>query len=138
MRPLSLFARRGVDAVSLRDIAAAADVHLALIGRYIGSRDELVRAVFDDLSDQLASTVLEHPLSGQGFEADTVMGKWVRMAAALAIAASRSWVAAGSTRCLRWPRRSSRAMGLIPGGACCARRRSSLRRWAGGSSRTIS
>ena len=40
----------------------------------------------EDLSDQLARMVLDNPLSGQGFEADTVMGKWVRMAAALSIA----------------------------------------------------
>jgi hypothetical protein len=32
--------------VSLRDIVAAADVHLSLIGRYIGRRDELVAEVF--------------------------------------------------------------------------------------------
>ena len=85
----SLFARRGVDAVSLREIAAVADVHVALIGRYIGNRDALVLAVFDDLSDQLALEVLEHPLSGQGFEVDTVMGKWVRIAGALAIGGNR-------------------------------------------------
>jgi len=82
----ALFARRGVDAVSLRDIAAEADVHLSLIGRYVGTRDELVLAVFDDLSDQLARAVLDHPLERQGFEADTVMGKWVRIASALVIA----------------------------------------------------
>ena len=81
-----LFAQRGVDAVSLRDIAAEADVHFALIRRYIGNRDDLVDAVFDDLSDQLAQVVLENPLSGQGYEADTVMGKWVRLAGALTIA----------------------------------------------------
>lgn len=81
----SLFAERGVDRVALREIAAAADVHPALIGRYIGSRDELVVAVFDDLSAQLASAVLEHPLSGQGFGPDTVMGKWTRLAGALVI-----------------------------------------------------
>jgi len=56
-----LFARRGVDAVSLRDIAAEADVHLALIGRYMSDRDDLVHAVFGDLSGQLARTVLENP-----------------------------------------------------------------------------
>ena len=33
----TLFALRGVDAVSLRDIAAAADVHLALIRLYVGT-----------------------------------------------------------------------------------------------------
>jgi TetR/AcrR family transcriptional regulator, repressor for neighboring sulfatase len=80
-----LFALRGVDAVSLRDIAAAADVHLSLIRRYIGSRDDLVAAVFHHASDQLALAVEENPLSGQGFSADTVMGKWVRIAAALVI-----------------------------------------------------
>jgi AcrR family transcriptional regulator len=81
-----LFAQRGVDAVSLRDIANEADVHFALIRRYIGNRDELVLAVFDDLSDQLARAVLENPLSGQGCDVDTVMGKWVRIAGAFTIA----------------------------------------------------
>ena len=75
----SLFAERGVDRVSLRDVSAAADVHLALIQRYIGSRDELVHAVFEDLSGQLAGEVLAHPLEMQGFDVDTVMGKWVRV-----------------------------------------------------------
>lgn len=81
----SLFAHRGLDRVSLRDIAASARVHPALIARYIGGRDDLVRAVFEDLSAQLASAVLTHPLSGQGFGPDTVMGKWTRLAGALAI-----------------------------------------------------
>ncbi len=71
--------------MSLRDIAAEADVHLSLIRRYIGTRDELVLAVFDDLSEQLAAAVLAHPLEMQGFETDTVMGKWVRVASALMI-----------------------------------------------------
>ena len=37
------------------------------------------------VSDQLARAIEENPFSGQGFSADTVMGKWVRIAAALAI-----------------------------------------------------
>jgi TetR/AcrR family transcriptional regulator, regulator of cefoperazone and chloramphenicol sensitivity len=49
----ALFAQRGVDAVSLRDIAAAADVHVSLISRYVGPRDELVAEVFRHVSDQL-------------------------------------------------------------------------------------
>jgi AcrR family transcriptional regulator len=81
----ALFALHGVDAVSLRDIAAAADVHVSLIGRYIGRREDLVVEVFHHVSDQLAQAVEEHPLSGQGFSPDTVMGKWVRIAAALVI-----------------------------------------------------
>jgi AcrR family transcriptional regulator len=82
----TLFALRGVDAVSLRDIAAAADVHLELIRLYVGTREKLELAVFDYLSDQVARAVAENPLSGQGFEPDTVMGKWVRVVGALAIA----------------------------------------------------
>jgi AcrR family transcriptional regulator len=81
----ALFALHGVDAVSLRDIAAAASVNLSLIGRYIGRRDERVAEVFGHVSDQLAQVVEENPLSGQGFSPDTVMGKWVRIAAALVI-----------------------------------------------------
>ena len=82
----TLFALRGIDAVSLRDIAAKAGVHLALIRRYVGTREQLVLAVFDYLSDQVARVVVENPLSGQGFEPDTVMGRWVRVAGALVIA----------------------------------------------------
>jgi TetR/AcrR family transcriptional regulator, repressor for neighboring sulfatase len=81
----ALFAVHGIDAVSLRDIAAAADVNLSLTGRYTGRRDELVAAMFGHVCDQLAGAVEENPLSGQGFSPDTVMGKWVRIAAALVI-----------------------------------------------------
>lgn len=81
----SLFALRGIDGVSLRDVAAAADVNLALIRRYVGSRDALIDAVFAHVSEQLAEAVGEHPLAGQGHAPDTVMGKWVRIGAALAI-----------------------------------------------------
>ena len=81
----SLFARRGVDGVSLRDIAAEANVNLTLIRRYIGSRDDLIAAVFAHVSEQLAADVADHPLAGQGHGPDTVMGRWVRIGAALAI-----------------------------------------------------
>jgi AcrR family transcriptional regulator len=82
----TLFALHGVDAVSLRDIAARADVNLSLIRRYVGTREELVLAVFAYLSDQVARAVAENPMSGQGFEPDTVMGQWTRVAGALVIA----------------------------------------------------
>jgi TetR/AcrR family transcriptional regulator, repressor for neighboring sulfatase len=85
----TLFAERGVDAVSLRDIAVEADIHVALIPRYIGSREQLVREVFDDLSEQLAEAVTGNPLSGQGFGTDTVMGRWTRVAGALALGGRR-------------------------------------------------
>lgn len=85
----ALFATRGVDGVSLRDVASSAGVNLALIQRYVGSRDELVEAVFDHVSDKLAESVEQHPLDGQGFGPDTVMGQWVRIAASLAISGRR-------------------------------------------------
>jgi len=85
----TLFATRGVDAVSLRDVAGAAGVNLALIRRYVGTREQLVTAVFAHVSDQVARAVEEHPLEGQGFTPDTPMGKWVRIAAGLAISGRR-------------------------------------------------
>jgi AcrR family transcriptional regulator len=74
-----LYVRRGLHRVSLREVAAAANVHPNLIRRYVGTRDDLVMAVFDDLSSQLAELVLDNPLGGQGHGPDTVMGKWTRM-----------------------------------------------------------
>ena len=88
----SLFAERGIDRVSVREIANRADVHVALIRRYIGTREELVIEVFEDLSGQLAQLVAEHPLSGQAHGPATVMGKWVRVASSLVIS-GRSLVA---------------------------------------------
>jgi AcrR family transcriptional regulator len=41
----TLFAERGPAAVSLRDVATAADVNLGLIHRYIGSKEDLLAAV---------------------------------------------------------------------------------------------
>jgi len=81
----SLFARRGIDRVSLREIAEEADVHPALIGRYIGNREVLVQEVFGDLSTQLSVAVADRPLSGQGHGPDSVMGKWVRVASAIVV-----------------------------------------------------
>ena len=85
----SLFAEQGMDRVALRDVASAANVHPALIGRYIGSRDDLLDAVLEDLSSQLAAAVLDDPLSGQGFGSDTVMGKWTRVMGASVIGGRR-------------------------------------------------
>jgi AcrR family transcriptional regulator len=74
-----LFARQGVDAVSLRDIASDADVHLSLIGRYVGTRDELIDAVLDDLSAQVAVELVDRPLEALGWELDSAMGRWTRV-----------------------------------------------------------
>lgn len=74
-----LFALQGVGQVSLRQIAAHAQVNPALISRYIGSRTDLVRAVFQDLTDQLIDEIQTSPATSMGFEPDTVMGRWTRV-----------------------------------------------------------
>lgn len=74
-----LFARQGVGEVSLREIAATAQVNPALISRYIGTRDALVRAVFADLTARLVSEITTAPSASRGFDPDTVMGKWTRV-----------------------------------------------------------
>lgn len=80
-----LFARHGVAHVSLRDIAAAAEVQLSLVARYLGNREAVVRAVFDDLTESLAREVVERPLEQISFERDSVMGRWTVMLAHYAI-----------------------------------------------------
>ena len=114
-------------------------MHLSLIRRYIGSRAELVSAVFDDLSGQLADAVPEHPLSGQGFGPDTVMGKWVRLAGALAISGD---LLAGRTEfnpVLAMAETLEDAYGLDPQAARLrAAQIVAAALWAGGSSRTTS
>ena len=72
--------------MSLREVRGCGQrVQLALIDRYVGNREALVVAVFDDLSDQLAQGVLDQPLESQGFDPDGVIGRWTRIAAALVI-----------------------------------------------------
>lgn len=84
-----LFAVRGVDGVSLRDVAAEAEVNVALIQRYVGTREELLVEVFNHVSAKLTASIEAHPLEGQGFTPDTAMGAWVRIAASLAISGRR-------------------------------------------------
>jgi TetR/AcrR family transcriptional regulator, repressor for neighboring sulfatase len=81
-----LFARRRIDSVTLREIAGHAHVQLSLISRYIGTRAQLVDAVFDDLTHAMAVEVLEHPDDPIGFEHDPAMGRWTPMLAYRAIA----------------------------------------------------
>src|SRR5262249_56912118 len=48
-----LFAARGVKSVSVRQVAAAAHVNPGLVYRYIGTKDDLVRAVLSHFAEEL-------------------------------------------------------------------------------------
>jgi TetR/AcrR family transcriptional regulator, repressor for neighboring sulfatase len=48
-----LFARRGIAAVTVRDVASAAGVNPALVHRYLGGKDEIVRIVLSTLLDRI-------------------------------------------------------------------------------------
>lgn len=51
----ALFAERGVDGASIRQIAAASDVSLAMVHHYYGSKDDLHAACVDAMYEELLS-----------------------------------------------------------------------------------
>jgi TetR/AcrR family transcriptional regulator, repressor for neighboring sulfatase len=51
-----LFAEKGPAATSVRDIAARSGVNHGLVYRHFGAKEELVAAVLDHLSDEVAAT----------------------------------------------------------------------------------
>ncbi|WP_018600186.1 TetR/AcrR family transcriptional regulator [Mycobacterium sp. 155] len=67
---LRLFAKRGTDAVTMRDIAGAAGVSPALVVRHYGSKDGLVAAVDDHVVGILEGLLSETT----GTAADDVLG----------------------------------------------------------------
>jgi len=54
-----LFAKRGPGAVSVRQVAAQAGVSHAIVHRYFGSKDDLIRAVLDRIDTRRAATARE-------------------------------------------------------------------------------
>jgi TetR/AcrR family transcriptional regulator, repressor for neighboring sulfatase len=48
-----LFSSHGIGSVSIRQVAAEAGVNPGLVHRYIGSKEDLLRAVFTNFADQL-------------------------------------------------------------------------------------
>ncbi len=63
----------------MRDVATEAKVNLALIGRYIGSRDDLIHAVLADLSDKVVAEIRSDPTGAKGFGPDSVTVQWTRV-----------------------------------------------------------
>ncbi|MCF2532488.1 TetR/AcrR family transcriptional regulator [Yinghuangia soli] len=57
----TLFAERGPSSVTLRDVAAAADVNLGLLHRHIGSKEELLRAVLERMTNEGGGRLAERP-----------------------------------------------------------------------------
>lgn len=55
----SLFAARGPASVSVRDIAAAARINHALVHRHFGSKDDVLRAVLERASREMAAISME-------------------------------------------------------------------------------
>jgi len=56
---IRLFAERGIDGVSTRDITTAANANSAAIGYHFGSKENLVRAVFQSLAGPMNRTRLD-------------------------------------------------------------------------------
>lgn len=55
----ALFADRGAGAVSIRDISKAANVSLAMVHHYFGSKDDLHKATIDAMYEELAEVSAE-------------------------------------------------------------------------------
>lgn len=66
---IRLFAERGVDATSVRDIAAAAQVAEGALYRHFRSKDDLVRRLFMSRYTALAGDILAIARSGRPFAA---------------------------------------------------------------------
>lgn len=75
----TLFAEQGVDHVSLRDIAEAADVQLALIGRYVGNRAELIDAVFRRVNADTAAELAARPLELIAHDRNSTVGRYLAL-----------------------------------------------------------
>lgn len=52
-----LFAERGPAATSIRDIGTRSGVNHGLVFRYLGTKDQLVKAVLNHLADEVSETV---------------------------------------------------------------------------------
>ncbi len=60
-----LFAEKGFDGASVRDIAHEADVNVAMISYYFGSKEKLMEAVFEDKTNNIKLKV-ENLLQDEG------------------------------------------------------------------------
>lgn len=75
----TLFGEHGVSAVSLRDIAAGANVETALIRRYVGPRHAVIDEVFRSVSSQVVDELEAKPLGQLEFGRQSNLGRWMTM-----------------------------------------------------------
>ncbi|MFN3256441.1 MAG: TetR/AcrR family transcriptional regulator [Ilumatobacter sp.] len=70
-----LFAERSPSAVSVREIAAAADVNLGLIHRYVGSKDDVIALVLTRHTERARAAIASAADTGQALDmvAETVV-----------------------------------------------------------------
>jgi len=79
----SLFARRGFDGASLRELTSAAGVNLAAVNYHFGSKEKLVEQIFSRRLDALNNSRLEALALVAGREettVDDVLGAFIRPA----------------------------------------------------------
>ena len=81
----TLFAERGVGAVAVREVAGLAGVNAGLVHRYVGAKDDLIRAVIRRLSADLGRELEAEsdPTYGEGCEA--TVDTYVRVLAHLVL-----------------------------------------------------
>ena len=65
----ALFFERSPSAVSIREIAAIADVNLGLIHRYVGSKDDIIALVLERHTERAKATIASRPDSGDTLDA---------------------------------------------------------------------
>jgi TetR/AcrR family transcriptional regulator, repressor for neighboring sulfatase len=78
-----LFAERGVGAVAVREVAADAGVNAGLVHRYVGAKDDLVRAVMQRISADLGEELEGGDDATYGDRRDATVDTYMRILAHL-------------------------------------------------------
>jgi len=80
-----LFAERGIGAVAVREVAAAAGVNAGLVHRYIGAKDDLVRAVIHRMGEDVATELQGGADPTYGDRHDETIDTYMRILAHLVL-----------------------------------------------------
>jgi AcrR family transcriptional regulator len=80
-----LFAERGIGAVAVREVASAAGVNAGLVHRYVGAKDDLVRAVIHRLGHDLGRELEAESDPTYGDRCEATVDTYVRVLAHLVL-----------------------------------------------------